>query len=86
MNDSERYANAFDTLPALADVVCRLIQEVEVLKVMLKSRGVWNVDEYRRTMEEVVIQDHSAHHFPHRRRPYSCSAANCGVSVGAERW
>jgi hypothetical protein len=59
-SDLDQFNKAFDTTRGLADVVRRLIQEVEVLKSMLESRNVWDKEQYKRLLKQRMIDDHSS--------------------------
>jgi hypothetical protein len=56
----DRYQHGFTTTEGLADVVRRLIQEVEVLKTMLRDQGKWDEGTYRKALTEQFISDHSS--------------------------
>jgi len=55
--DHERYAKSFNSIDGLAQTVRRLIQEVEVLKSILKESGLWNDDQYRKAITERFLAD-----------------------------
>jgi hypothetical protein len=51
---------AFNSVEGLAFVVHSLIQEVEVLKTMLKDTGNWSAQQYKETMIRLRIADHNS--------------------------
>jgi hypothetical protein len=53
-----RYQHGFATTEGLADVVRRLIQEVEVLKTMLRDQGKWDEGSYRKALTDQFVSDH----------------------------
>ena len=57
-SDSDRYDHGFTTTEGLADVVRRLIQEVEVLKTMLRDKGMWDEGSYRKALTDQFVSDH----------------------------
>src|SRR5262245_43621815 len=59
-SDLETIQNAFGSAEGLRGVVQRLIQEVEVLKQLLKERGLWDEANYKRLMVGMMIHDHNS--------------------------
>ena len=54
----DRYQHGFTTTEGLANVVRRLIQEVEVLKTMLRDKGMWDEGSYRKALTDQFVSDH----------------------------
>jgi hypothetical protein len=54
----DRFQHGFTTTEGLADVVRRLIQEVDVLKTMLRDKGMWDEGSYRKALTDRFISDH----------------------------
>jgi len=58
-SDVER-GKSFESVDGLAMVVRRLIQEVEVLKSLMKENGIWNEERYRKVIMERFLSDHNS--------------------------
>jgi len=63
----ERFQRAFGSIEGLAGVVRRLTQEVEVLKAMLRDRGVWDEATYKKQIVHRFIADHNSSGFGSER-------------------
>ena len=78
--DWDRYDQAFRSIEGLADVVRRLTQEVEVLKTILRDKGVWDELAYKNAMLRRLIADHStpgfASDYHHTFYPYTLEEAS----------
>ena len=59
------------TVEALSHGLLAAIQEIAVLKEMMREKGVWDDAAYRRLRTEIMIQDHNtAGPFPHTSHTY----------------
>jgi hypothetical protein len=71
----DRYEYAFHSQDGHAALLHRVIQEIEVLKAMLKEAGVWDQKRYKAAMMERMLDDHNSagaapwHH--HSYYPYT---------------
>src|SRR5262249_52756083 len=76
-SDVELFHNAYKSPDGLARTIRRLIQEVEVLKGMLKQNGLWNQEQYRKAITQQFIHDHNsaggASEISHSDYPYLVS-------------